>query len=63
MSDNAGDLFHELGYSLIRPQSFPSKGYKDTEVRKASKKAELAKSDDCVLVYQDEVHFQQQTMM
>ena len=31
-------LFHELGYSLIRPQSFPSKGYEDTEARKAFKK-------------------------
>ena len=31
-------LFHDLGYSLIRPQSFPSKGYEDTEARKAFKK-------------------------
>ncbi|MBO4359306.1 MAG: transposase [Eubacteriaceae bacterium] len=31
-------LFHELGYSLIRPQSFPSKGYEDTEARTAFKK-------------------------
>ena len=31
-------LFHELGYSLILPRSFPSKGYEDTETRKAYKK-------------------------
>ena len=31
-------LFHQLGYSLIRPRSFPSKGYEDTEARKAFKK-------------------------
>lgn len=30
-------------------------------VRPLKKTAELANSDDCVLVYQDEVHFQQQT--
>ena len=31
-------LFHELGYSKIRPQSFPSKGYEDTDARKEFKK-------------------------
>lgn len=31
-------LFHELGYSRIRPQSFPSKGYEDTEARSEFKK-------------------------
>lgn len=31
-------LLHSLGYSLIRPQSFPSKGYEDTEARKDFKK-------------------------
>ena len=31
-------LFHELGYSLIRPQPYPSKGYEDTEERKEFKK-------------------------
>ncbi len=31
-------LFHSLGYSHIRPQPFPSKGYEDTEEREAFKK-------------------------
>ena len=31
-------LMHALGFSLIRPQSFPSKGHEDTEKRKAYKK-------------------------
>ena len=31
-------LFHELGYSLIRPQSYPSKGFEDTEERQLFKK-------------------------
>ena len=34
-------LFHELGYSLIRPQSFPSKDYEDTEARNDFKKNAL----------------------
>lgn len=33
-------LFHNLGYSRIRPQPFPSKGYEDTEEREAFKKNE-----------------------
>lgn len=33
-------LFHELGYSKIRPQVFPSKGYEDTEARNEFKKTE-----------------------
>lgn len=31
-------LFHELGYSRIRPQVFPSKEYEDTEAREDFKK-------------------------
>lgn len=31
-------LLHALGYSLIRPQPFPSKGHEDTDRRKAHKK-------------------------
>lgn len=31
-------LFHTLGYSHIRPQPYPSKGYEDTEKRAAFKK-------------------------
>lgn len=34
-------LFHELGYSKIRPQVFPSKGYEDTEARNEFKKTEI----------------------
>lgn len=33
-------LFHKLGYSKIRPQAFPSKGYEDTEARNQFKKTE-----------------------
>ena len=33
-------LFHCLGYSRIRPQPFPGKGYEDTEGRNAFKKNE-----------------------
>ena len=31
-------LFHELGFSLIRPQQYPSKGYENTEEREEFKK-------------------------
>lgn len=31
-------LMHSLGYSLIRPQSFPSKDYEDTDARNDFKK-------------------------
>ncbi len=31
-------LFHELGFSLIRPQTFPAKGEQDSEAREAFKK-------------------------
>ena len=33
-------LLHALGYSHIRPQTYPSKGYEDTEERAAYKKNE-----------------------
>ena len=33
-------LFHSLGYSRIRPQPYPSKGYEDTAEREAFKKNE-----------------------
>lgn len=33
-------IFHNLGYSRIRPQPYPSKGYEDTEEREAFKKNE-----------------------
>jgi transposase len=31
-------LFHELGFSLIRPQTFPAKGERDSEAREEFKK-------------------------
>ena len=31
-------LFHELGFSLLRPQTFPSKGDEDSPAREAFKK-------------------------
>lgn len=31
-------IFHNLGYSRVRPQPYPSKGYEDTEEREAFKK-------------------------
>ena len=31
-------LFHDLGYSHIRPQQYPSKGYEDSDEREAFKK-------------------------
>lgn len=34
-------LFHNLGYSRIRPQPYPSKGYEDSEEREAFKKSGL----------------------
>ena len=34
-------LFHELGYSRIRPQVFPGKAYEDTEAREEFKKDEI----------------------
>lgn len=34
-------LFHELGFSHIRPQPYPSKGYEDTEERTEFKKNAL----------------------
>ena len=33
-------LFHSLGFSLIRPRPYPTKGYESTEERKAFKKNE-----------------------
>ena len=32
------ELFHQLGFSHIRPQTFPSKGYEDTKARTSFKK-------------------------
>ena len=34
-------LFHELGFSLIRPRPFPSKGYENAAARDEFKKKEL----------------------
>lgn len=55
-------MFHSLGFSHIRPQPHPSKGYEDTEERETLKKRdENAENESLTLVYQDEVHFHTQT--
>lgn len=64
MSDrNCRRIFHKLGYTQQRPQMFPSKGHEDSEAREEFKKtrAEIDADPDLIPVYQDEVHFQQQT--
>lgn len=56
------EFFHKLGFSRIRPQTFPSKGYEDTEERISFKKiSEYEVNDSTIVVFQDEVHFQIQT--
>ena len=56
-------LFHELGYSRIRPQPFPCKGDESTLLREEFKKrmAELMEDPNAILWLQDEVHFHLQT--
>ena len=55
-------LFHELGFSKIRPQIHPSSGELNEEERKAYKKtADLANNPNAILVFQDEVHYKVQT--
>ena len=56
-------LFHKLGFSLIRPQTYPSLENPDDEAREAFKKkmTEIAQDESVVPVFQDEVHFQVQT--
>ena len=51
-------IFHKLGFSRIRPQTFPALGKEDSEEREAFKKTkDIAENENAVLVYQDEVHF------
>ena len=56
-------IFHQLNFSRIRPQPYPSKDYEDTDERNAFKKKreEIEADDSLILIYQDEVHFQIQT--
>ena len=56
-------LMHELGFSLIRPQTYPSLGESDDDARDAFKKEITAAFNDPlkILVFQDEVHFTIQT--
>ncbi len=52
-------LMHELGFALIRPQTYPSLNESDDVVRKIFKE-EVAKrfgDPDRIVVFQDEVHF------
>ena len=53
-------MFHNLGFALVRPQTFPSKDKKGLkEEREALKKTkEIMKDESLILVFQDEVHFQ-----
>ena len=52
-------LFHSLGFSLVRPQTFPSKGeHNEAERTEYKKLKELQNDDSAVVIYQDEVHFQ-----
>ena len=53
-------LLHKMGFSLIRPQPFPSKGNEDSYERKEFKEkvAEISSDPNAVLVWQDEAHFQ-----
>ena len=52
-------LFHELGFSLIRPQTYPSLNEPDEDAREAFKErvAEVFSDPSMILVFQDEVHF------
>lgn len=52
-------LFHELGFSLIRPQTYPSLNEPDEDAREAFKErvAEVFSDPSTILVFQDEVHF------
>lgn len=52
-------LMHELGFSLIRPQTYPSLNEPDEEARKTFKEkaAEVFNDPSKILVFQDEVHF------
>ena len=52
-------LFHELGFALIRPQTYPSLNEPDEDAREAFKKrvAEVFSDPSTILIFQDEVHF------
>ena len=55
-------LFHELGFSRIRPQIFPSESEQNEEAREEYKKTDdIEKMPDVILVFQDEVHYTVQT--
>ena len=56
-------LFHELGFSLIRPQTYPSLNEPDEDAREAFKKrvVEVFSDPSTILVFQDEVHFSVQS--
>ena len=58
-------LIRDLGYTLLRAQTYPSKDpdLLDTEARERYKEEirKIIKDDNCILVFQDEVHFIAQT--
>ena len=52
-------LFHTLGFSLVRPRTFPNKGELNEVERAVYKKiTELKNDSTAVIVFQVEVHFQ-----
>ncbi|MCQ2071361.1 MAG: IS630 family transposase [archaeon] len=52
-------LFHELGFSLIRPQTYPSLDEPDEQARESFKRAlnRISNDPERIVVFQDEVHF------
>lgn len=52
-------IFRKLGFSRIRPQTFPALGEEKSEEREAFKKKieDIKKNENAILVFQDEVHF------
>ena len=56
-------LFHRMGFSLIRPQTYPSLENPDESARKEFKKKqrEIDADGSVTVVFQDEVHYQVQT--
>ena len=55
-------LLHRMGFSLIRPQTYPSLEDPDDEARDDFKKMTQANQNEKLIpVFQDEVHFQAQT--
>lgn len=51
-------FLHDMGFALIRPQAFPSKGREDApECDELKKLTDLEKDPDAIIVFQNEVYF------